>query len=185
MFAREADSNEAIAASLTDAVFLKIDCEKGEGPEIAKKYNVRAYPTFVAVNGEGEITDRWIGFEGAERWAAAVNKAKTDPRTMAAKKEAYAAHPTADLAARLASDAACDFEFRTSVDHYKAARKLNPDEAYYYTEQILLNMYYGSQGGGFTFEEVAAEADFALGHPEVTVAQKVELVEAPVQNASD
>ena len=31
-------------------VCIKIDAEKGEGPELAKKYKVKAYPTFVAID---------------------------------------------------------------------------------------------------------------------------------------
>lgn len=31
-------------------VCIKIDAEKGEGPELAKRYQVKAYPTFVAIN---------------------------------------------------------------------------------------------------------------------------------------
>ena len=177
MFAREASSNQIIADALEGAVFLKIDCEKGEGPDVAKRYGIRAYPTFYAVNGDGEVTDRWIGYEDADRWAATVENAKADVRTMAAKKEAYAAAPTADLAARLANDAACDFEFRTAVDHFKKARELNPADADHFTEQILTNMYYGADGGGFTFAEVAAEADLAFAAPGATVADKVQLAE--------
>ena len=36
-------------------ICLKYDMEKGEGPELAKKFGVRAYPTFVIVNPDGTI----------------------------------------------------------------------------------------------------------------------------------
>lgn len=39
----------------------KMDMEKGEGPAFAKKYSVRAYPTFVFVNGEGEMVFNRVG----------------------------------------------------------------------------------------------------------------------------
>ena len=32
-------------------VCVKYDMEQGKGPEIAKKYNVEAYPTFLLLNG--------------------------------------------------------------------------------------------------------------------------------------
>lgn len=35
-------------------VCLKIDAEKGEGPMLAKKYDVQAYPTFVFINPENQ-----------------------------------------------------------------------------------------------------------------------------------
>lgn len=40
---------------------LKIDMEKGEGPDIARKYQVRAYPTMLLINGEGEVIKRILG----------------------------------------------------------------------------------------------------------------------------
>lgn len=40
---------------------LKIDMEKGEGPELARKYNVRAYPTLMLINGDGKVVKRILG----------------------------------------------------------------------------------------------------------------------------
>ena len=39
---------------------LKLDAEK-EGKEFAKKYNVTAYPTFLFINGDGELVYRFMG----------------------------------------------------------------------------------------------------------------------------
>lgn len=39
----------------THFINYKFDMEKGEGPEFAKKYNVRAYPTFLFINAAGEV----------------------------------------------------------------------------------------------------------------------------------
>ncbi len=43
----------------------KIDMEKGEGIEMAKKYAVRAYPTLLFVNGDGDLVHRAIGARDA------------------------------------------------------------------------------------------------------------------------
>lgn len=43
-------------------VNAKIDMEKGEGPDIAQKYGVRAYPTYLFVNGEGELVHSGLGY---------------------------------------------------------------------------------------------------------------------------
>ena len=40
----------------------KIDMEKGEGIALAKKYEVKAYPTYLFVNGDGEIVHRTLGY---------------------------------------------------------------------------------------------------------------------------
>lgn len=42
-------------------VNLKIDAEKGEGPDIANKYKVDNYPTFLFVNHKGEIIHKKTG----------------------------------------------------------------------------------------------------------------------------
>lgn len=43
-------------------VNAKIDMEKGEGIEIAKKYNVKAFPTYLFVDGNGELVHRTLGY---------------------------------------------------------------------------------------------------------------------------
>lgn len=40
----------------------KFDMEKGEGLRIAKKYNIKAYPTFLFINGDGKEVYRAAGF---------------------------------------------------------------------------------------------------------------------------
>ncbi|WP_374462135.1 thioredoxin family protein [Chryseobacterium taeanense] len=40
----------------------KIDMEKGEGIDIAKKYNVKAFPTYLFVDGNGELVHRTLGY---------------------------------------------------------------------------------------------------------------------------
>ncbi|MDV7698035.1 thioredoxin domain-containing protein [Chryseobacterium soli] len=40
----------------------KIDMEKGEGIGLAKKYNVKAFPTYLFINGDGEEVHRTLGY---------------------------------------------------------------------------------------------------------------------------
>lgn len=42
-------------------VSYKLDMEKGEGPDIAKKYNVMAYPTLLFLASNGELIDVAVG----------------------------------------------------------------------------------------------------------------------------
>jgi thioredoxin-related protein len=44
----------------------KIDAEKGEGVDLARKYNVSGYPTIVFVDGNGEEIDRIYGYVPAK-----------------------------------------------------------------------------------------------------------------------
>jgi len=43
-------------------VNAKIDMEKGEGVGLAKKYNVKAFPTYLFINGDGEEVHRTLGY---------------------------------------------------------------------------------------------------------------------------
>lgn len=76
-------------------VSAKIDMEKGEGIEIAKKYGIRAYPTLLFLDSEGNMVHRICGagdsekfLEGAklamnksERLGAYVSKYKSGERS--------------------------------------------------------------------------------------------------------
>lgn len=42
-------------------VSLKVDMEKGEGPELAKLYEVKAYPTMLVLTSEGEVKYKILG----------------------------------------------------------------------------------------------------------------------------
>ncbi|MBL7814717.1 MAG: thioredoxin fold domain-containing protein [Saprospiraceae bacterium] len=59
-------------------VNAKIDMEKGEGPEIAQKYGIRAYPTYIFVNGDGELVHRGLGSMPPEKFIT-VGQAASDP----------------------------------------------------------------------------------------------------------
>jgi thiol-disulfide isomerase/thioredoxin len=46
----------------------KIDMEKGEGIELAQRYSVQAYPTFLFVDGDGNIAHRAVGYKLADEF---------------------------------------------------------------------------------------------------------------------
>lgn len=46
---------------------LKIDMEKGEGPALAAKYQVRAYPTLFFIDGNGKVVKKVLGFQSVQK----------------------------------------------------------------------------------------------------------------------
>lgn len=60
---------------------MKIDMERGEGPSVAMKYGVRAYPTLLFLNSSGEVVHKILGYHDAMmlmaegRRALSMNKA--------------------------------------------------------------------------------------------------------------
>ena len=167
MFAREAKSDEAILAVTEKAILYPIDCEKGEGIEIAKRYNVRGYPTFKVVNGSGEELECFIGYEGPEKWVASVEAGVKDRRTLVEKAKAYETEPTLALARSLATAASTKYEFKNAVMYYQAARDMEPNPmlAAEYTEGILTSMFYGTRMGQFEFADLDAEATKVMENP--------------------
>jgi thiol-disulfide isomerase/thioredoxin len=56
-------------------VNAKIDMEKGEGLDIAKKYSVQAYPTYLYVDGNGDLVHRVVGSMETPKFIAASGNA--------------------------------------------------------------------------------------------------------------
>ena len=162
MFARAVDSNSTLQDVLKEVILFNNNCEKGEGIEIAKKYGVSGYPTFIMVNPAGEVSSAWIGYPGPEKWAELARAGDRDRRTIAQKQEAYGQQPTKELACSLANHASSTYNFAGAVKYFRAAREMDPAGAREYTDEILTNMYYGARGGAFTLDEVKAEADHVM-----------------------
>ncbi|MBL7995519.1 thioredoxin family protein [bacterium] len=55
--------NEAFKAYTEKMVCYKIDAEKGEGIDLANKYNIRVYPSVVFTDASGKEIERKIGYD--------------------------------------------------------------------------------------------------------------------------
>lgn len=56
----------------------KIDAEKGEGIEIAAKYGVRSFPTYLFINGDGVLFYSFSGSMPAEKFMEEASKSLTE-----------------------------------------------------------------------------------------------------------
>ena len=53
---------------------LKIDCElDADGPEIARMYKVKAYPTLLIIDGTGKLIKQVVGFQTEDRLISLAN----------------------------------------------------------------------------------------------------------------
>lgn len=59
-------------------VSIKIDMEKGEGPELAGRLEINAYPTFVMFNNDGTEAGRLVGGSDAAKFMKRVSDALAD-----------------------------------------------------------------------------------------------------------
>jgi thiol:disulfide interchange protein len=56
---------------------LKIDCEKDEdGPELARMYKVKAYPTLLVIDGNGKLIKEVVGMQMEDGLLALANSLK-------------------------------------------------------------------------------------------------------------
>lgn len=76
----------------TSFVNYKIDAEKGEGIEIAKKFGVRSFPTYLFVNGDGDLVYRTGGYMPPVAFMQEADialKEKEDPKPYIKWEEEY------------------------------------------------------------------------------------------------
>ena len=59
-----------VAAKYYNSTFINIsvDAEKGKGIELARKYGVKGYPTFVFINPDGSLTKKTSGYRSPENF---------------------------------------------------------------------------------------------------------------------
>lgn len=69
----------------------KIDMEKGEGLDIAQRYSVRAYPTYIFVNGDGELVHRSLGMMPPDKFIEVAQSALDPNKQFYTLKKKYQA----------------------------------------------------------------------------------------------
>jgi thioredoxin-related protein len=67
----------------------KIDMEKGEGIDLAKKYNVKAFPTYLFINGNGEEVHRTLGYVEENDFIQFAKDAGDPNKRLAALKQRF------------------------------------------------------------------------------------------------
>jgi thioredoxin-related protein len=74
-------------------VNFKIDAEKGEGVDLAKKYSVKGYPTIVFIDGDGNEVDRIYGYVEAADFLKTIKDYNAGVNTAAALKKMLTEDP--------------------------------------------------------------------------------------------
>jgi thiol-disulfide isomerase/thioredoxin len=69
----------------------KIDMEAGEGVDLAKKYEVMAYPTYLYVDSDGKLVHRALGSKSAEKFIEDGQNAVDPEKRYVTLKEKYEA----------------------------------------------------------------------------------------------
>lgn len=88
--AEEVFKQENVANYLNENfICLKYDMEKGEGPELEKRFGVRAYPTFVIINPDGTMCHKITGYKEAARFIELVREAFDEEKALGALEKRF------------------------------------------------------------------------------------------------
>ena len=93
-------SKPEVAKALSAFVCVHVDAEKGEGPELAKRYAAHGFPTLVVTDDAGEEIDRIGGYMPPDKFVPEVQRIARGEKTLKSLKKAVAADPR-DLGAAL------------------------------------------------------------------------------------
>ncbi len=140
-------------------VIVKIDAEKGEGIELAKRFTVRNYPTYVVLNTDEEVTARWFGYE-RNMFIEEADRAIADPTTIDEKRARYEADPNLQDALTLSTYHNTRQEPAEALAYMHAAAKMDPETSYSY--DILDATYLGFRHGKVEPGQVVEAAEDAF-----------------------
>jgi tetratricopeptide (TPR) repeat protein len=142
-----------------------VDCEKGDGIDLAKEFKVRGYPTYVLVNTEGAPIARWAGYT-KDYFLETMADAMTDLTTIDDRTARFKDEPDLADALALANYQAEAGDYVQAVDYFTRAGELDPENDYAF--DVFENTAGGVRGEFFTYEDaaLAAEKVFLSGKAE-------------------
>jgi thioredoxin-related protein len=135
-------SNAKVAGYVNEhLVAIKIDAEKGEGIDIAKKYGVAAYPTIVFIRPNGEEIDRILGYVEAEPFLKTVTDYINGVNTMSALLEQLQSKPNdGALHYALAIKYADRNNPKSASEHFKKLIEFDPANSLGHNEEAEYNV---------------------------------------------
>lgn len=160
-FTKESHEDSTIMTALNQVILHKVDCEKGEGIELAEKFNISGYPTMILMNSDKQTIGRWMGY-AKDYFIETLTAEMADLTPIADKQARYDEAPVLSDALALARYSSAVGEYKNAVDYYTKAQELDTDGDYSY--KILDNTIDGIlRADVFTYEDAvrAAEKVFA------------------------
>src|SRR5258706_1255941 len=109
-------------------VAISIDAEKGEGVELAKKFGVTGFPTFVFLDGSGAELDRQIGYAPKEKFLPLLKDVRAGNH-LKGLREQVAKKPDDGLARAKLGIRLAATEDGDAREHLEKAVELDPKDA--------------------------------------------------------
>ena len=127
----------------------KIDAEKGEGPELAQKYGVKAFPTLVFTNANGDFLHQGVGGMD-ETTFIELGRAALDPNKQLGNLLKEGKGSITDMPAYLRKLSAEHLPFNDKYEAYISS--LNKNEFLTNETYELMVELGGRKASGFTFD---------------------------------
>jgi len=161
----QTDSHEdmEVMAELENVILLKIDSEKGDGIELAKKYGVLGYPTYALINSDEQPIDRWMGY-GKDMFIEMMNKATSDLSTIDEKLQRMSASPSIKDALVLGRYYQNSGEYNKAYEFHTNAQQLNTDSETHYFDKIFESAADGYFRDQISYSDVATAAENLIGN---------------------
>ena len=135
-------SDADVASFVNDRlVAIKIDAEKGEGIDIARKYGVNAYPTIVFIKPDGGEIDRILGYVAAAPFLQTVKDYVHGVNTIGALQTELKKNPNdAQLHYAMATKQLDRNNAAGAAEHFQRLLELDPKNEMGHNEEAQYNV---------------------------------------------
>ncbi len=114
------------AGALFDSLFIskQIDMEKGEGPYLQERYDVQCYPTYLFIDGDGNLVHRFTGAWNLQDFLSHSILATDTYRRYGALEQKFASKTitTDELLAYISMRAKTCLSYDVELSHYLATQ---------------------------------------------------------------
>jgi thioredoxin len=165
-------SDNVVASYINSQVIpIKIDAEKGEGTDIAKKYAVRGYPTILLMGADGEEIDRIVGYMPPEKFLPEITAIVKGENTLKSVKTELQAKPNdPETRYRAARKFGSRFEPTIAAEHYRRLLELDPDNSLGHNEEARFELAQEAMRGERTPDGLLAFAKDYPASPRLSLA---------------
>ncbi len=122
-FDHDSTTDEEIKQALSSFVVAKYDAEKGIGKELADRYKVSKYPTYLIMNHKKQTIDSWAGYS-KEDMLKRLQASLADSRPIETKIATFEREPEAELGIKLAEYYSAQGDAEEALSVYQKIQSL-------------------------------------------------------------
>ena len=146
-------------------VAIKIDGEKGDGPEFVKKMRVQGYPTVIVFDADGYEVDRIMGFNGKKRWMDILRDYTQGINTTAYWREKLEQNPNDEQALIVLAEKMWEKgEIEEAMPYYEKLKSITKNPQLLQVSKLRLGQYQLQNDNPDYLELLIANKDLKEGY---------------------